>query len=47
MTDTQRLENLLAGGSGGAVTLPRKDAQQLPQKLKSRVEPEADATLAE
>jgi hypothetical protein len=47
MTDTQRLENLLAGGRGGAVTLPRKDAQELAQKLKARGEPEAAATLAE
>jgi hypothetical protein len=47
MTDTQRLENLLAGGRGGAVTLPRKDAQELAQKLKARGEPDAAATLAE
>jgi hypothetical protein len=47
MTDTQRLENLLAGGRGGTVTLPRKDAQELAQKLKARGEPDAAATLAQ
>jgi len=47
MTDTQRLESLLAEGRGGAVTLPRKDAQELAQKLKARGEPEAARSLAE
>jgi hypothetical protein len=47
MTDTQRLESLLAGGNGGSVTLPRKDAQELAQKLKARGDPGAAAGLAE
>jgi hypothetical protein len=47
MTDTQRLESLLAQGRGDAVTLPRKDAQELAQKLKARGEPEAARSLAE
>jgi hypothetical protein len=47
MTDTQRLETLLAAGNGGSVTLPRKDAQELAQKLKARGEPGAAASLAE
>jgi hypothetical protein len=36
MTDTQQLEDLLAGGNGGSVTLPRKQAQELAQKLRAR-----------
>ena len=47
MTDTQRIENLLAGGNGGSVTLARKDARELVQKLKARGEAGAAATLAE
>jgi hypothetical protein len=47
MTDTQRIESLLAAGKGGAVTLPRKDAQELAQKLKARGEAEAAASLAQ
>jgi hypothetical protein len=48
MTDTQRLETLLAGGNGGPVVLPRKQAQELAQKLKARGETGAGATrLAE
>jgi hypothetical protein len=47
MTETQRLESLLAGGNGGAVTLPRKDARELAQKLKARGEADAAATLVE
>jgi len=47
MTETQRLENLLAGGEGGSVTLPRQEARELAQKLKARGEAEAAATLSE
>ena len=47
MTETQRLESLLAGGNGGTVTLPRQDARELAQKLKARGEAEAAATLVE
>jgi len=47
MTDTQRLETLLAAGTGDAVTLPRRDAQELAQKLKARGEAAAAAGLAE
>jgi hypothetical protein len=47
MTETQRLESLLAAGNGGAVTLPRQDARELAQKLKARGEGEAAATLVE
>jgi hypothetical protein len=47
MNETQRLEALLAGGNGGTVTLPRKDARELAQKLKARGEVEAAATLVE
>jgi hypothetical protein len=47
MTETQRLENLLAGGEGDSVTLPRADARELAQKLKARGEADAAATLAE
>jgi len=36
MTDSQQLESLLAGGNGGSVTIPRKQAQELAQKLKAR-----------
>jgi hypothetical protein len=36
MTDTQQLENLLAGGGGGSVTIPRKEAYELAQKLRAR-----------
>jgi outer membrane biosynthesis protein TonB len=47
MNETQRLESLLAGGNGGSVTLPRKDAQELAQKLKVRGNPGAAARLLE
>jgi hypothetical protein len=47
MTETQRLESLLAGGNGGNVTLPRRDAQELAQKLKTRGNPGAAARLVE
>jgi len=48
MTETQRLESLLAGGEGGSVTLPRQDARELAQKLKARGETGAGTTrLAE
>jgi hypothetical protein len=47
MTETQRLESLLAGGEGGSVTLPRQDARELAQKLKARGEADAAAALAE
>jgi hypothetical protein len=47
MTETQRLESLLAGGNGGTVTLPRQDARELAQKLKARGEAEAAATLVD
>jgi hypothetical protein len=47
MTETQRLESLLAGGEGGSVTLPRQDARELAQKLKARGEADAAATLSE
>jgi hypothetical protein len=46
MTETHRLESILAGGNGGRVTLIRKDARELVQKLKARGEPEAAAILA-
>jgi outer membrane biosynthesis protein TonB len=46
MTDTHRIESLLAGGNGGSVTLPRKDARELAQKLRARGEPGAAAILA-
>ena len=36
MTDTRHLETLLAGANGGSVTLPRKRAQELAQKLRAR-----------
>ena len=38
MTDTRQLETLLAGANGGSVTIPRKQAQELAQKLKARGE---------
>jgi outer membrane biosynthesis protein TonB len=47
MNETQRLESLLAGGNGGSVTLSRKDAQELAQKLKVRGNPGAAARLVE
>jgi outer membrane biosynthesis protein TonB len=47
MTETQRLESLLSGGNGGNVTLPRRDAQELAQKLKTRGNPGAAARLVE
>jgi hypothetical protein len=47
MNDTQKLESLLAAGNGGSVTLPRKDARELAQKLKARGEAAAAAKLAE
>ena len=47
MTETQRLESLLAGGEGDSVTLRREDARELAQKLKARGEADAAATLAE
>jgi hypothetical protein len=36
MTDRQQLESLLGGANGGSVTLPRKQAQELAQKLRAR-----------
>jgi len=47
MNETQRLESLLAGGNGGSVRLPRRDAQELAQKLKVRGNPGAAAMLVE
>jgi hypothetical protein len=47
MNETQRLESLLAGGNGGTVTLPRRDAHELAQKLKVRGNPAAAARLVE
>src|SRR5437016_12772915 len=47
MNETQRLESLLAGGNGGSVRLPRRDAQELAQKLKVRGNPGAAARLVE
>ena len=47
MNETQRLENLLAGGNGGSVTLPRRDAMELAQKLKVRGNAGAAALLVE
>jgi hypothetical protein len=38
MTDTHQLEALLAGANGGSVTIPRKQAQELAQKLRARGE---------
>jgi outer membrane biosynthesis protein TonB len=47
MNETQRLEGLLAGDNGGRVTLSRKDAHELAQKLKVRGNPGAAARLVE
>jgi outer membrane biosynthesis protein TonB len=47
MNETQRLESLLEGGNGGSVTLPRRDALELVQKLKVRGNPGAAARLVE
>jgi hypothetical protein len=48
MTETTQLETLLAEANGGTVTIPRKHAQELAQKLKARGETGAGATrLAE
>jgi outer membrane biosynthesis protein TonB len=46
MNETQRLESLLAAGNGGSVTLFRKDARELVQKLRARGEAGAAARLA-
>ena len=46
MTEIQRLESLLAPGNGGSVTLARKDASDLVQKLRARGEAGAAASLA-
>jgi len=47
MNETQRLESLLEGGNGGNVTLPRRDALELAQKLKVRGNPAAATRLVE
>jgi len=47
MNETQRLESLLEGGIGGNVTLPRRDALELAQKLKVRGNPGAATRLVE
>jgi outer membrane biosynthesis protein TonB len=47
MNETQRLETLLGPGNGGNVRLPRRDAQELAQKLKVRGNPAAAARLVE
>ncbi len=47
MNETQRLETLLGAGNGGSVRLPRRDAQELAQKLKVRGNPGAAARLVE
>ena len=47
MNETQRLESLLDAGNGGNVTLPRRDAVELAQKLKVRGNPGAAARLVE
>jgi hypothetical protein len=44
MTDAQQLESLLAGGNGGSVRLPRKEAYELAQKLRARGETGPGAT---
>jgi hypothetical protein len=44
MTDAQQLESLLAAGNGGSVTLSRKDAYELAQKLRARGETGPGAT---
>jgi hypothetical protein len=36
MTETNKLESLLAGANGGEIAIPRRDAQELAQKLKAR-----------
>ena len=43
MTETN-LERLLAAANGGSVTIPRKQAQELAQKLKARGETGPGAT---
>jgi hypothetical protein len=45
MNDTQRIDALLAEADFGTVTLPRKDARELVQKLKARGEPGAAVIL--
>jgi outer membrane biosynthesis protein TonB len=47
MNETQRLESLLDAGNGGSVTLPRRDAVELAQKLKVRGNPGAATRLVE
>jgi outer membrane biosynthesis protein TonB len=47
MNETQRLESLLAAGDAASVTLPRRDAHELAQKLKTRGNPGAAARLVE
>jgi outer membrane biosynthesis protein TonB len=47
MNETQRLERLLDAGNGGNVTLPRRDAVELAQKLKVRGNPGAATRLVE
>ena len=47
MNETQRLESLLDAGNGGKVTLPRRDALELAQKLKVRGNPGAATRLVE
>jgi outer membrane biosynthesis protein TonB len=47
MNETQRLESLLDAGNGGSVTLPRRDALELAQKLKVRGNPGAAVRLVE
>ena len=44
MTETRQLQSLLAGANGGSVTIPRKHAQELAQKLKARGQTGAAAT---
>ncbi|MDQ2984165.1 MAG: hypothetical protein M3R70_09630 [Actinomycetota bacterium] len=36
MTETNKLESLLAGANGGEIAIPRSDAQELAQKLRAR-----------
>ncbi|HEX6491081.1 MAG TPA: hypothetical protein VF002_06880, partial [Gaiellaceae bacterium] len=47
MTDAKELESLLAEANGGSVTLPRKRAHELAQKLKARGEAGAGAARLE
>jgi outer membrane biosynthesis protein TonB len=47
MNETQRLESLLDAGNDGSVTLPRRDALELAQKLKVRGNPGAATRLVE